>query len=364
MNRLIAILACSMAFSLSAKDMCLNVDDSNSMKVKVGVTEMSKISPMQKLLDEFIVAAKQSTTDKFDNKRLINKFSKFDASQSHLVKELAAIPDKFSLYGGIASAKISHSFDWGSYRIAVVDYAYQGQVAQEAQAFFCTNSGCRLSNIFERGKGPEDIALRLVHQLKFNKFKSDACPSNSATYSVLPTVNRIRGQNPIDVFVSFYPKKPTTNLANSEKEKADPDFKLKGIVGNFYRCVEMAREQDTDALYEDKSNLVVKSFLSNCTLNMDLGNMTPIVRGSTLTYLPPISLIDTLKDPSLKSIAVLKNNDVEYQVLGLVNDDKVGSLIVLPLVGDKIKRIDWKYFNQDISSLLLMPGLKKTVSTG
>jgi hypothetical protein len=337
MNKFIAFAVCSLTFMASAKDMCINVDDSNSMQMKVGITEMSQILPMQKLLDEFIATAKQSMTDKSDNKRLINKFSKFDASQSHLVKELAAIPDKFSLYSGIASAKISHSFEWGSYRVAVVDYSYQGQVAQEAQAFFCTNSGCRLSNVFERGKGPEDIALRLVHQLKFNKWKSDTCPSSSATYSVLPTVNRVRGQNPIEVYVSFYPKKAGTLLAKTNEEKADPDFKLKKTIGNFYRCVEMAREQDTDVLYADTSNLVVKAFLSNCTLNMDLGNMTPIVRGSTKTFLPPISLINTLKNPDLKPLAIIKDNEVEYQILGLVNEENSGSLIVLPLVGEKIK---------------------------
>lgn len=362
MNRFIALIICSLAFAANAKDMCLNVDDSNNMKMKIEMSEMADIAPMQKLLDEFIDTAKQSTSENFDNKRLINKFSKFDSSQLHLTKELAAIPDKFSLYGGIDSAKISQSFEWGSYRIAVVNYAYQGQIAQEAQAFFCTNSGCRLSNIFERGKGPEDIALRLVHQLKFNNWKSDACPTSLATYSVLPTVNRVRGQNPIDIYVSFYPRKAGTLIAKTDEEKADPDFMLKGTVGNFYRCVEMAREQDTDALYADSSNLVVKAFLSNCTLNMGLENMTPIVRGATKTFLPPISLIDTLKDPDLKPLAIIKENEVEYQILGLVSEGNVGSLIVLPLVGEKTKRLDWNYFNQDISSLLLMPGLKKTVS--
>ena len=76
-----------------------------------------------------------------------------------------------------------------------------------------------------------------------------------------------------------------------------------------------------------------------------------------------INTLNTLKDNSLKPIAVLKNDDVEYQVLGLVEEGKVGSIIVLPLVGAKDKRLDWNYFNQDISNLLLMPEMKKTVST-
>ncbi len=357
MKLIITLVLSCIALTASAQDVCLNVDDSTNLILKASSTKSSEVVVLQKLLDEFIATAKQSGDKKFDKKRLLNKFSKFDASKSHLQKEWMKMPDKFSLYTGIDSAIIGQSFDWGSYKVAVVQYEYQGQKAQEAQAFFCTKSGCRLSNILERANMAEEIALRFFHQLKFNQWKSDVCPSYAPTYSVIPTVNRVSKQFPIDVFVKFNPDKVLT-----KKAKLDPDGKLKNDVGSFFRCIDTARKQDIDALYSDASNLLVKAFLSDCTVNMDLGNMVPVLRGSKIVYLPPISLMNTLKDSTLKPLAMLRDNEVDYQVLGLMNEEHVSSLLVLPLVGSSTRRIDWNYFDRNISNLLLTPELKRTIS--
>lgn len=356
----IVILSCLLPLAaVHANEVCADLSQTQSVLVKGQKSSATSVRELQKRTDDFIALAKRASEPTFRMKQLITQYSRFDASQDSIAKELKSIPDKYSLYGGIERASIVAAFDWGKYKLAVVQYRYQGQVAEEVQAFFCTQGGCRISNILDRAELPEEIALRFVHRLKTTNWQGVQCPDKSVSYSLAPTFGPKGNGHALKVYLSFSEKLP----ALKPEEAIKPDAPLKASMGNFYRCIEQARTYNTDDLYADASYGAVKSFLSNCTLNMDLGSMVPVLRGSKLSYLPPISLINVLRDSALKPLAWVTENGVSYRVYGVKTDNQpITTLIVLPLVGQDNLKMDWRYFGHDFSYLFLTPGFKRLIS--
>lgn len=345
--------------SVQAAEVCTAMSDSDNSYIKAKQSDALAIAELQKRMDDFIKLAKKSSQQGFKMKQLITQMSRFDASQDVLRKELKEMPDKFSLYGGIERSDVVTALDWGKYKIAVVQYEYQGQVVEEAQAFFCATGGCRLSNLLERGKAPEKIALRFIHRLKFSQWKGEGCPKAKASYAILPSIGPSSSANPLQVYVKYskgYPPLKPELLAKQ-------DALLKASMGSFYRCVERVRKYKLDDLYADETHTELKSFLSDCTVNMELGNMVPVLRGNTLTYLPPVSLINVLQNRDLEPLASIAESGVHYKVYGVKGAQApANTLIVLPLVGNGSSKIDWDYFNRDFSYLLLTPGFKRLLS--
>jgi hypothetical protein len=342
-----------------ADQFCLDIHGSKKASLSIEQGEPEDIKLMQKLLDDFIRLAKQSDAPNFDNNLLVNKFSKFDSSQNHLQKEMNVIAGKFSLYKNIDSANVVQAFEWGNYKLAVVEYGFSGALIPEAQAFFCTPSGCQLSNIFERAKTPEKLILRFFNQLKFNNWKADNCPTKPATFSVTPTVNATNNGNPLDVFIQTEPALSFNDL----KEGVAPTSEnvLKANMGSFYRCVEHARRFTNDELYADPSQGIVKDFLSDCAVNMTIANLVPVMRGNTLTYIPPASLMGVFQDADIKSLGRITEKTVTYQVYGVVEQERVSTFFVLPIVGGSNAKIDWEYYDLDQVHYLLTEGFKRLV---
>lgn len=356
----LALLCCLLPLTaVQAEQVCASLSDSQKVWVTGHRSSDASLHELQKRMDDFIALAQQSSSKGFKMKTLITQYSRFDASQEHVAKELKTMPDKYSLYGGIDRASVVMSVDWGQYKVAVVQYSYQGQVAEEAQAFFCARGGCRISNILERGKLPEDIALRFIHRLKRTNWQGSDCPSKPASYALAPSVGPTGAGSSLTVHLNYSIKFPPLN----PEEAALPDALLRASMGDFYRCVKQARQHETDDLYSDTSYSAVKSFLSDCTLNMDLGSMVPVLRGSKLSYLPPISLMNLLRDSQLQPLAWVTDNGVNYRVYEVkAENQSVTTLMMLPLVGNNKVKMDWNYFGHDFSYLYLTPGFKRLVS--
>lgn len=332
----------------AAAPLCVDMAANASLVMKLEQLQGNELAPLQKLMDEYIAQASLDIEHKVNQREtLLRLFSKFDGSQHHLASELSNIPDRFSLYKGIDSARLISAFDWGNYKVAVARYQYQDQQIEEAQAFFCTESGCRISNLFERPDQPADMALRFLHQFKFNKWQGNSCPERPVDFSIAPSLGPDKHRDSLDVYISARVTSPTEN---------DEAFALS--VGHFFPCIEYARQRDANTLYQEPASGQVTDFLNQCTLGMDSGSMTPVLRGDKVTYLPPVSLILALQDARLSALAFIDLQDTRYQVLATLNGRHIGSLLVLPLSTDNSSKIDWQKYDQTLTNTMLTPEFK------
>lgn len=330
------------SMAAGAAEFCLQYAEDNSVIAGLeDTTGSAAAATAQRAFDGFLEQARRN-----DVPRILGQHSRLDGSQDFLRQELAKLPDKFSGYAGIQSAKTLRSFGWGNYQLLLTEYLHdRGQLVM-AEPVFCTNA-CQVSNIFERADEPVDLVSRFVYLSQKNRARQVPCPAPGSmnVVEVHPTV-QLGQAAPLRLYLRQDLFAAAAQDAGIELEVPD------GVRACHAQILELTIGEDVQRARAD-----IQKILDQCAVNTTLGKLIPVVDVSgkpSLSYYGTDAFIGMIKD-AVQIKPLYRIDDRGRAVIGTLVKTSIGTTLyaVFPMTTKGQSMLfDWNFFGSGLGEAL------------
>ncbi len=339
--KLIGLFFCLFAVEICSKELCLQASRGDGFVV--GLSQAADALVADAVFDKYMEYAK--TNDFLSIKEM---YSKEDGSMEYFMSSPIPMAEKFSNYKDIKSIDKEAVFKWGQYTVLLHRYVYGAHAISLGTMFEC-RSQCFLSNVFERPDDNVDMLSWFLMDFS-SGLNRVSCPEDRKIVSIYPNKN-ISKKNPISIYLVS-------------------DFSADGLVdlSGALSAKQLGCINQMKALGGGKADMEV--FLQQCTENIDMGTMYPVIVKEGDTLVKKHIDIDIFSRLISGEKAVKYVGDIKYKqwdvVVVVVEDiDNRKYLLAIPFTDrGALVVIDWGFFGTSAGFLMTMPAFGEYVFGG
>lgn len=344
MKLLLFLTTVLLSYGVMAKDICLEYSP-GVMDVSITKTSNKEKVEAYNFLRDF----NKLSLNKRNYQKMIDSYSSYDGSRSSIKNVLKEQPDFFTGYQARLDSQLLTSFDWGFYRLLLVNYKHEGQKIIFPEPVFCTNF-CALSDFFFRPKAAEDIISSFIYRYKMSGAVIKNGCSVKPDFEVYPSYTVGKRENPLKV--SFKPK-----LVN----KSMDSLMSLGWLGSDGKCPEFFKQAKISGQVKNDQDYIsrTKKFVEACAMpDTELGSSVPIIelendkaKVKYMSFTPFVDFIN--KSLDFKLLYSFLDGENSVSIIKVSHEDGRILFLTLPLKTVKGKKaLDWSYYNSVVAEML------------